>query len=56
MSEKKDRLSRAIEVYKAKYKMNVPQILKFVRDRIDSPAEHLAIIEEQILSHQDKNE
>lgn len=54
MSDKKDKFSRAIEMYKLKYKMNVESLLKFIRDKIDSPPDSLQIIEECIATCQRK--
>ena len=55
MSEKKDLFAKAISVYQGRYKMEIPKLIEFVKERIDAPPDSLKLIEQEILKrHQGK--
>ena len=45
MSEKKDLFAKAISVYQGRYKMEIPKLIEFVKERIDAPPDSLKLIE-----------
>ena len=43
--DKMDKFNQAIEIFKSKYKLNIPCLLKFIKDKIDTSEEIKSDIE-----------
>jgi len=45
MSEKKDNFSKAVQIYMARYEMNLKGLFKFINDKVDSPPDVIQLIQ-----------